>query len=464
MKPSPAQERALQRYRDTLSATHRMIDPQHDRSPTLALVQERALERIDRVKRILRALGDPQDQIPLVHVAGTSGKGSTATAIASILVEAGYRTGLHTSPYLQVATEKLQIDRQLISIDEFSDGVATVQHAAADVLGPDEGPLTYGELWAALTFSWFARQQIDIGVVEVGAGGRFDLTNVFTPVVSVITPIGIDHVETLGSTLDAIAWHKAGIIKAGVPVAVSVQDPIAFGVIDQEAILQRAPVLRALPDQVLLVELTQTRPELGRFEIENAATALATASLLERQGFPVSCEAKMKGLLAARIPGRLETMPGDGRIVLDGAHNPQKAAALATSLEHTLPVETPHQRILVFGVLEAKDLDAMVDLLAPEVTAVICTEPGVFGKDAASAERAAAAFHRVGFEGSVSVVPEPERALESAITMVDDLSADAVLVTGSMYLVGNLRGNWFEEAAILLEQTPWPNPSVREND
>ncbi len=171
--------------------------------------------RLARTRRFLDVLGDPFARFPIVHVGGTSGKGSTATAIASILDAAGYKVGMHTSPYLQVATEKLWVGGELIGPGEFADRVDEVFAEYDSWLRAGGEVLTYGEFWVALVARHLAHESVDIGVIEVGAGGRFDLTNVVMPVVSVVTSIGLDHTVTLGPTLGEIAWHKAGIIKAG---------------------------------------------------------------------------------------------------------------------------------------------------------------------------------------------------------------------------------------------------------
>ena len=212
-------------------------------------IQARAEMRMARLARFLSFLGNPQDRYPIVHVGGTSGKGSTSTAIASILTAAGYKTGLHTSPYLQVAIEKLQIDGQLIGGSRFRVLVESTLASVDAWIRAGGEPLTYGELWMALLTSYFAQEQVDIAVIEVGAGGRFDLTNLVRPVVSVITSIGLDHTVTLGSTISEIAWHKAGIIKPGVPVVSAVTDPVARQPIVAEIAKQGAELIEVRQGQ-----------------------------------------------------------------------------------------------------------------------------------------------------------------------------------------------------------------------
>src|SRR5215217_2407191 len=212
-----------------------------------AAVQARAEERMGRLRRFLARLGDPLTGHPVVHVGGTSGKGSTSTAIAAILHAAGYRVGLHTSPYLQTPAEKLQVDGRLVAPERF---VALVDELFATHerwVAEGEVALTYGEAWVAMSALFFRAEAVDVAVLEVGAGGRFDLTNVVTPAVSVVTTVGIDHTATLGDTIEAIAWHKAGIIKPGVPAVTAVIDPAALPILAAEADAAGSTLRRVIP-------------------------------------------------------------------------------------------------------------------------------------------------------------------------------------------------------------------------
>ncbi|MEJ7900916.1 MAG: Mur ligase family protein [Thermomicrobiales bacterium] len=193
-------------------------------------VQERATFRMGRLRRFLELLGNPHQGYPIIHVGGTSGKGSTSTLVASILTSAGFSTGLHTSPYLQTPAEKLQINGQLVAAETYVALCDTVFAAHDRWLGAGDEPITYGEAWFALTALFFRESRVDLAVLEVGAGGRFDLTNIVAPVVSVITSVGIDHTSTLGSTIAEIAWHKAGIVKPAVAVVTGVANPEALSI------------------------------------------------------------------------------------------------------------------------------------------------------------------------------------------------------------------------------------------
>ena len=219
-------------YQRGLAALNSLISGERAGPDTPRDRRERAVRRLERTRLILDALSRPQDAYATIHVTGTSGKGSTSAGIAAMLTAAGYRTGLRTSPYLQVATEKLQISHRLIDASSFARAVDDVFEVATRL---GLAPLVYTEAWAAISYLWFAQRQVDIAVIEVGAGGRFDTTNVITPEVSVITSVGLDHVVSLGPTLADIAWHKAGIIKRHRPVVVGNLRPEALSVVNHEA-------------------------------------------------------------------------------------------------------------------------------------------------------------------------------------------------------------------------------------
>ncbi|MDW7981862.1 MAG: folylpolyglutamate synthase/dihydrofolate synthase family protein [Thermomicrobium sp.] len=432
------------------------------------VVRARAQHRLERLRAFLRFLDDPHRAYPVVHVTGTSGKGSTAAFLASILTHAGYRVGLHTSPYLQVETEKLQIGGTLIAPERFAELVAELDDAVRRWVAQGGQPLTYGEFWTALVFAAFRSERVEIAVIEVGVGGRFDLTNVVDPAVAVITTVGLDHVRTLGPTLRDIAWHKAGIVKPGRPVITGVTEPDLLAVIRAEAEVVGAP-LRVLEwgrdfDAVVqdgttwVVELTTGRRFplglQGRFQAANAALAVAAVQALPPSlATRISERALARGLAETRFPGRFEVVQQAPLVVLDGAHNPQKLDALLEALDQ-LPA--PRRRIVVFGVLDGHDALAMASRLATRATTAITTAPRAILREAADPEALARVFTASGVPALA--IPQVESALDQALHLAEP--TDHVLVTGSLYLVGQARERWYSSAAIIAQRTCWPRASV----
>lgn len=436
-------------------------------------VQARAEFRMSRLLRFLSFLGNPHLGYPIVHIGGTSGKGSTSTAVASILTAAGYRTGLHISPYLQVATEKLQIDRQLIAADTFVRLSEELLDALDRWRSSGNERLTYGEAWIALMTLFFRDQQVDVAVVEVGAGGRFDLTNILTPVLSVITSVGIDHTNTLGSTIEAIAWHKAGIIKHGIPAISAVSSASARRIMADEAtavgttltqldLVTQTRDIRVEQAQTTWVDLETSESHAislaGSFQAINGGLAVHVARQLRSTRFEIPDTAIAAGLAQTHIPGRVEFVPDRVPVLLDGAHNHDKIAALAQDIPALLPVEGNGRRIAVVGALEAKQADDMLALLVPSIDMVIATSPQVLAKSTREASALAEAATLAGFGNAVVVEPDPQRAIGRALQ--EARAEDVVLVTGSLYLVGNIRERWYRSEDIVETQSSWPTRSL----
>ena len=390
-------------------------------------VTARAHMRMQRLRDFLARIGNPQLGRPLIHIGGTSGKGSTSTIITAILTAAGYRAGLHLSPYLQTPAEKLQVGGRLIGPRDFADLVDEFFVAHDDWVADGNAPLTYGEAFNALMWMFFRRENVDIGVVEVGAGGRFDLTNILEPTLSVITSVGIDHTATLGSTIADIAWHKAGIIKPGVPVVSGVPNPEAQELIRAEANELGAPLLQVdLGKTVEHVEtslegtswlekttgVTHTMRMAGSFQARNGQLAISAMRTLRAQGFDISDEAIAAGLSQARIPGRAEEIREKVAVLLDGAHNAEKVAALVRDVPALMP-RNGGRRIVVAGLLEAKQGDAMITSLVPVMDVMIATSPQVFAKDAMFTSEIKDYAYAAGFTGEIYAQPDPAKAIGS---------------------------------------------------
>jgi len=426
--------------------------------------EERHRRQFARLDRFLGLLHHPERRFAPIHVAGTSGKGSTAVMIASITQAAGQRTGLHIKPYLQTPLEKLLVNGRPMNVDRFVHLVSAVRSQVEhfNAVSP-EGPLRYGELWVTLTFAAYAAERVDVGVVETGVGGRWDRTNVITPVVSVINRIGFDHVRSLGPTLADIAAHKAGIIKPGVPVVVAEQAPEAMEVIVEEAHRRSAPLIVAERDYTVqapdfgragsrfgyedqfgrIPDLSL--PLLGRHQVANAALAIAAARVLGNT-LAIDERAVRDGLATVRFPGRLERMQHQPEVLLDGAHNGQKAEALLGALRE---LRRGRRAVLVLGVLASHQAEDVVRVLAPFADAIVCTATDVIGKAATPPDELAELCRP--YCRNVVTAPHASAALDAAIA---DAGPDGlVCATGSLYLVGEARERWVSEVDIL--RTAW---------
>jgi dihydrofolate synthase/folylpolyglutamate synthase len=428
------------------------------------LIRKRAIARLARLRAFLAFIGDPQRRVRTIHIGGTSGKGSTTAMIGSILHVAGFRVGVHVSPYLQVSTEKLVIDGQFISAERYHTLVESMrQRVDAWVATGQERP-NYGEFWVAMMLQYFAEEQVEIAVVEVGAGGRFDVTNVVEPEVVAITSIGYDHMVTLGSTLAEIAWHKAGIIKPGSVALTTVTEPEAVPVIEREAQFVGVELVRLREGEAWSEVATDAggtsfvevysgqrfrAPLPGAFQAANAALAIAVCRAFDPERV---CDSRIAaGLEPSRFPGRVEIVQDNPLVVLDGAHNPEKVRALVASVDALFP---GRRIIAVFGVLESKSYAEMLGLLAPRVDALVATTANVLAKPSVSAEELGASARPV--VPQVVVEPRPLDAIARAIELAG--SGDLVLVTGSLYLIGNVRERWYPSAAVLAQRTSWPRP------
>ncbi len=433
-------------------------------------IRARAIARIDRLRRFLEFVGNPQQQFRSVHVGGTSGKGSTSALIAGILHAAGYHTGLHVSPYLQVETEKLQIDGRLMPGDRFAAHVEALDHEIKRWVASGEATLTYGEFWVALTFFSFARERLDWAVIEVGAGGRFDLTNVLLPDVSVITSIGLDHVRTLGNTIPEIAWHKAGIIKPGRPAVTTVRKPDALEVIEREADETGSRLIH--PVEGVDFEVVSTGADgtrvldkasgqifttvlPGHFQGYNVAAAAAAARAIpEPSSHAITDDVIAHGIAETRFPGRMEIVQRDPLVVLDGAHNPEK---MQSFVDGVTDLGTPRRRIVVLGSLDAHDFLTGARIVTPIADEVIVTAPSAIERASAPTDAIADVVREYG--KPVEVIRDPRAAIDAALARAS--ADDHILVTGSLYLVGAIRERWYTSESIVIAGTSWPDGSSR---
>nr|WP_286207399.1 folylpolyglutamate synthase/dihydrofolate synthase family protein [Thermomicrobium sp. CFH 73360] len=402
---------------------------------------------LQRTAWLCAALGHPQQHYRSVHIAGTKGKGSTAAMLAAVLRTAGYRVGLYTSPHLHTLRERVQIDSQPIAPETFGQLMAELAavDAALQAERPAWGPATAFELVTVLAFLAFARATVDVAVIEVGLGGRLDATNVILPDVAAITRIGYDHMAILGSTLDAIAREKAGIVKPGRPVVSSPQEPDAAAVIEAVARERAAPlwlggrewqVEGSWQDFVFRcpgLELAGLAVALcGAHQVENAGVALATLPWLAEAGIAASEEAVRLGLASVSWPGRLEVLRERPLIVVDGAHNRESAQRLAQAVCEAFRW---NRLWLVLGVLRDKEIERIVGALAPLANTCFAVEG--FAPRAATAERLMEAWKSLVPGGEAKAFRSVSEALAEALARA--ASDDLVLVTGSLGMVAAAR-------------------------
>lgn len=416
--------------------------------------QTRADYTLDRFQALLAQLGNPQDQFPTVHIAGTKGKGSTAAMLASILTAAGYRAGLYTSPHLHTYRERIRSDGHLIGQAAIIDWIE--RHR--DLLGTFEGLTTF-EVTTAMGFDTFAREEMDVAVIEVGLGGRLDTTNVITPILSVITSISLDHTAILGDTIAEIALDKAGIIKSSVPVVTAPQLPAAMHVIQRVAGDLKSPLTVVDRDWTYVLismdldgQITEVRsptrdtlrvwtPLIGMHEAVNTAVAVAAADELRRQSWSIDPTVIRAGLRAVSWPGRTEVLSQRPWIMVDGAHNGASARCLLDTLERLLGRRCI---VLVFGASVDKRIDDMFDVLLPATCQLIVTQ--AVHPRAADPVRLRKLAARHGHRAHI--VPTVTEALMTAVeNAVED---DLILVTGSLFVVAEARMAWFEHTGRLL--------------
>jgi dihydrofolate synthase/folylpolyglutamate synthase len=405
---------------------------------------------LGRMFALMEVLGNPQNRYPIIHIAGTKGKGSVSALCASALQAAGYHTGLYTSPHLEDFNERIQVDRQKIPHEDISILVDEIRPVIESI-----PRLTFFEITTALAFLYFARQQAGAAVIEVGLGGRLDATNVCTPSVSVITSLSYDHMAILGDTLAQIAAEKAGIIKPGVPVVVAPQAEEAFTVLDSIASERHAPLIAVgrefhfsrgaftLQEQSLRIWENDQNPghELkiplaGEHQVENATVAYAALKTAIRGGqIHLDDAAIARGFAHTSWPGRFEVLQQDPPVVLDCAHNRDSARRLRLALDDYypgLPV------VLVFGASEDKDILGMLDELIPKACKVILVKS--FHPRAASLEHLERLVRDMG--KPVVVVPDVAEAVLEAETLARNQAM--VLVTGSIFVVAGARMAWFK--------------------
>lgn len=415
-----------------------------------------------RMEHLMRLLGNPERQYPVIHIAGTKGKGSTASMISAVMQTAGYKVGLYTSPHLQDYVERIQINRIPISHEYFVDLLERVKPHFAEV--PE---ISTFEITTALGFLAMAEAKVDIAVVEVGLGGRLDATNVVRPLVSVITSLSYDHMNVLGNSIDQIAAEKAGIIKTDRPIVLAPQMKAAEDVVVRIAEERHAPLTEvgkdyffrplshSLDGQQLVVwskseqqamnqyvqsggtttwkPVTLTIPLLGFHQAQNAATAYAALQVAAQQGIKIADEDITSGFASVEWAGRFEILSRDPIFVVDSAHNQDSALKLRLAMDDYLNGKSI---ILLFGVSEDKDIHGMLDQLMPRVDLFIATKSiHPRAMDAVKLVELAQQY------GKPTLMTESvEEGVTSALEKAG--SNSAIVVAGSIFVAAAVREIW----------------------
>jgi dihydrofolate synthase/folylpolyglutamate synthase len=403
---------------------------------------------LDNIRKLTAALGDPQSAYTSVLIAGTNGKGSVTSMVETALRAAGHRTGRYTSPHLIRLNERMVVAGTPVSDAELADAAVlirrTIEHLVAN--GTLATHPTFFEATTAIAFELFRRAGVRIAVLEVGLGGRFDSTNIVSPVVGAITSIDLDHEKYLGNTIPSIAFEKAGIVKPGMTLICGERKTDAVDVI-RSACIERGATFTSAYDGIEATEarrgdrvvLTVTSDQhrygemvlalRGRHQARNAVVALRMLEEIARRGIDVPMEAIRTGLTEAQWRGRLDLVQADERrqVLLDAAHNPAGARELALHLREIYPDGLP----IVFGVMKDKAMAEMLEALLPNATMLVVTEPG--NPRAAPLAAVASAARRIAPDLTIVQEPVPAMALERAWQ-----TAPTICASGSIFLVGEL--------------------------
>lgn len=399
--------------------------------------------------------GRPERGFTYIHVAGTSGKGSTTQMIYEVLVRAGYRVGAYSSPYVTTAIENIQINGQLVDPELFMGALDHVLSRAQRAPVGSEWRPSYSTIFFAVALECFRRSGCEWVVLETACGGRYDLTNVIpTKVAAVITPIGVDHTDVLGKTLSEIAWHKAGIMMPGCPTFSAPQPPEVMQVLRDEARRVGSDGVTVVAEDAVVAREDHTVPRAVQYDTAmpgvhqqiNAALAAAVCQSLHIDDAPIRA-----GIRAARLPARIEVLQHHPLVLLDGAHSTPKIDALLHTVESFRPWKRLH---LVFAAKKTKSLHDLILPLLSVATTVTLTEFSLPAFSSHPASDVADVVRRAAPQLPVSIISDPLTAANTVLKSAgpDDL----VLITGSLYYLHSIRERWYPEEQILLQRSLFP--------
>jgi dihydrofolate synthase / folylpolyglutamate synthase len=449
------------------------------RQPALSASQGARVQKfgLENISLLAEALGRPHLAIPCAHIAGTNGKGSTAAMLESILRTAGMRTGLYTSPHLETIDERIRIDGENISNEDFTAAWTKIHSTIESLMatGKLAAHPTFFECITAMAFVTFASRNVQFAIYEVGLGGRFDATNILQPEIAIVTAVDFDHENYLGHSIELIAAEKAGIIKPGALVVSASERPEAREVIKKQSAEMHARLVEIdaafqLEDlqnvggrysatavatdsqKPLTLHLAPALP--GAFQIRNALTAATAATLLAERGFPpINAATIERGIDSANWPGRLERLAEHPSLYVDGTHNPSGARELLKFWQENFAAA---KIFLVYGAMRDKAIDEIAGLLFPRAESVILTEPRQPRAISAPLLAEMAGHHAQ----KIEIVRDPAAALERALALAQP--DDAVFATGSLFLVGDLLSYWRQRRnPSILEPSAAPTANPR---
>ncbi len=398
-----------------------------------------------RAQHLFDQLGNPERGLKTIHIAGTSGKGSTSTMLYNVLREVGNTVGLYTSPYVQTPIENISVNGQLMDPAAFvrlvDSTLLIVERIAAE--NPAMKP-SYAEIFFSIAVQYMAECGVEFFVLETGCGGRFDYSNIAMDVIaSVITPIGIDHTDILGDTIEKIAWHKAGIIKEGVPVFTNNTNPAVQQVIEAEAAAKHAQ-LHYVTESAQR-QYSTTMP--GAHQQQNAALVAAVCRFLNCDDAGIA-----RGIEQTQLPARMEVLQTDPLVILDGAHSEPKLRAMQSALAELSSIEP----IIILSLKETKDLTDTLAIITEISKTIICTSWELPGFSSYPADSIAAELKKQSPTADVYSEPDVTTAIETGLALAKKTNRP-LLITGSLYLAGSVREYWIKTDDILTQRTLFPH-------